>query len=49
MVEIYPTRSVRLSMCAYIRPEKDKLFRRVQFAQYLQGSKIFLLGESLTV
>ena len=38
--DIHPTRGVRFSMYAYIRPESDKVFSRAQFAQYLQQSKI---------
>lgn len=44
--EIHPTRGIRFSMYAYIRPEKDKLFSRDEFAQYLQESKSsFTWGE----
>lgn len=43
---IHPTRGVRLSMYAYVRPEADKVFSREQYAQYLQQSKIrFTWGE----
>lgn len=38
--DIHPTRGVRFSMYAYVRPESDKVFSRAQFAQYLQQSKI---------
>ena len=38
--DIHPTRGVRFSMYAYVRPETDKVFSREQFAQYLQQSKI---------
>jgi len=44
--DIHPTRGVRLSMYAYVRPETDKVFSREQYAQYLQQSKIrFTWGE----
>ncbi|WP_201590620.1 hypothetical protein [Psychrobacter sp. Pi2-51] len=44
--DIHPTRGVRFSMYAYIRPETDKVFSRGQYAQYLQQSKIrFTWGE----
>ncbi len=44
--DIHPTRGVRFSMYAYVRPETDKVFIREQFAQYLQQSKIrFTWGE----
>ena len=44
--DIHPTRGVRFSMYAYVRPETDKVFKREQFAQYLQQSKIrFTWGE----
>ena len=44
--DIHPTRGVRFSMYAYVRPETDKVFNREQFAQYLQQSKIrFTWGE----
>lgn len=44
--DIHPTRGVRFSMYAYVRPETDKTFSREQFAQYLQQSKIrFTWGE----
>ncbi|MCG3808073.1 hypothetical protein I3252_01095 [Psychrobacter sp. Ps4] len=44
--DIHPTRGVRFSMYAYVRPETDKVFSRAQFAQYLQQSKIrFTWGE----
>lgn len=43
---IHPTRGVRFSMYAYVRPEVDKVFSREQYAQYLQQSKIrFTWGE----
>ena len=38
--DIHPTRGVRFSMYAYVRPEADKVFSREQYAQYLQQSKI---------
>ncbi|WP_372815950.1 hypothetical protein, partial [Psychrobacter sp.] len=44
--DIHPTRGVRFSMYAYVRPESDKVFSRGQFAQYLQQSNIqFTWGE----
>jgi len=44
--DIHPTRGVRFSMYAYVRPETDKVFSREQYAQYLQQSKIrFTWGE----
>lgn len=44
--DIHPTRGVRLSMYAYVRPETDKVFSREQYAQYLHQSKIrFTWGE----
>ncbi len=44
--DIHPTRGVRFSMYAYVRPESDKVFSAAQFAQYLQESKIrFTWGE----
>jgi hypothetical protein len=44
--DIHPTRGVRFSMYAYVRPETDKLFSREQYAQYLQQSKTrFTWGE----
>ena len=44
--DIHPTRGVRFSMYAYVRPETDKIFSREQYAQYLQQSKIrFTWGE----
>lgn len=44
--DIHPTRGVRFSMYAYVRPDKDKVFSREQYAQYLQQSKIrFTWGE----
>jgi len=44
--DIHPTRGVRFSMYAYVRPEVDKVFSREQYAQYLQQSKIrFTWGE----
>ena len=44
--DIHPTRGVRFSMYAHVRPETDKVFNREQFAQYLQQSKIrFTWGE----
>ena len=38
--DIHPTRGVRFSMYAYVRPESDKVFSRAQYAQYLQQSDI---------
>ncbi len=38
--DIHPTRGVRFSMYAYVRPETDKVFSREQYAQYLNDSKI---------
>lgn len=38
--DIHPTRGVRFSMYAYVRPETDKTFSREQFDQYLQQTKI---------
>ena len=44
--DIHPTRGIRFSMYAYVRPETDKVFSREQFAKYLQQSKIrFTWGE----
>ncbi|MBI0426467.1 hypothetical protein [Psychrobacter sp. NG27] len=44
--DIHPTRGVRFSMYAYVRPETDKVFSRGQYAQYLQQSNIrFTWGE----
>ena len=44
--EIHPTRGVRFSMYAYVRPETNKVFSRAQYAQYLQQSNIrFTWGE----
>ena len=44
--DIHPTRGVRFSMYAYVRPDSDKVFSREQYAQYLQQSKIrFTWGE----
>ena len=44
--DIHPTRGVRFSMYAYVRPGSDKVFNRAQYAQYLQQSKIrFTWGE----
>jgi len=44
--DIHPTRGVRFSMYAYVRPETDKVFSREQYAQYLQQSKTrFTWGE----
>ncbi len=44
--DIHPTRGVRFSMYAYVRPEADKVFSREQYAQYLQQPKIrFTWGE----
>ena len=38
--EIHPTRGVRFSMYAYVKPESDKVFNRAQFAQYIEQSNI---------
>ena len=44
--DIHPTRGVRFSMYAYIRPESDKVFSRAQYLQYLHESNIrFTWGE----
>ena len=44
--DIHPTRGVRFSMYAYVHLDKDKVFSREQFAQYLNQSKIrFTWGE----
>ncbi len=44
--DIHPTRGVRFSMYAYVRPESDKVFSREQYAQYLNESNIrFTWGE----
>lgn len=44
--DIHPTRGVRFSMYAYVRPGIDKVFSREQYSQYLQQSKIrFTWGE----
>ena len=44
--DIHPTRGVRFSMYAYVRPESDKVFNRAHYAQYLQQSDIrFTWGE----
>ena len=44
--DIHPTRGVRFSMYAYVRPETDKVFSRGQYAQYLHQSNIrFTWGE----
>ena len=44
--DIHPTRGVRFSMYAYVHTDKDKVFSRAQFAQYLRESKIrFTWGE----
>lgn len=40
ITDIHPTRGVRFSMYAYVRPESDKVFSRAQFSQYLVESKI---------
>ena len=43
---IHPTKGVRFSMYAYVHMDKDKVFSRAQFAQYLKESKIrFTWGE----
>ena len=38
--DIHPTRGVRFSMYAYVRPESDKVFSRMQYKQYLSQSNI---------
>ncbi len=38
--EIHPTRGVRFSMYAYVKPNSDKVFSRAQFAQYIEQSNI---------
>lgn len=38
--DIHPLRGVRFSMYAHILPESDKVFRREQFTQYLDQSRI---------
>ena len=38
--DIHPTRGVRFSMYAYVHLNKDKVFTREQFAQYLNQSKV---------
>lgn len=38
--DIHPTRGVRFSMYAYVHLDKDKVFSRAQFTQYLKESKI---------
>ncbi len=38
--DIHPTRGVRFSMYAYVRPESDKVFSRMQYKQYLNQSNI---------
>ena len=44
--DIHPTRGVRFSMYAYVHLDKDKVFSREQYAQYLNQSKIrFTWGE----
>ena len=44
--DIHPTRGLRFSMYAYVRPESDKVFSRDQFAQYLQEPEVrFTWGE----
>lgn len=44
--DIHPTRGVRFSMYAYVRPESDKVFSRAQYTQYLEQSNIrFTWGE----
>lgn len=44
--DIHPTRGVRFSMYAYVRPDVDKVFSREQYAHYLQQSKTrFTWGE----
>ncbi|WP_350558160.1 hypothetical protein [Psychrobacter sp. CAL346-MNA-CIBAN-0220] len=44
--DIHPTRGVRFSMYAYVHLDKDKVFSRAQFSQYLEESKVrFTWGE----
>lgn len=44
--DIHPTRGVRFSMYAYVRPKADKVFTRTQYTQYLEQAKIrFTWGE----
>lgn len=44
--DIHPTKGVRFSMYAYVHLDKDKVFSRAQFAQYLRESRIrFIWGE----
>lgn len=43
--DIHPTRGVRFSMYAYVRLDTDKVFRREQYAQYLQSKIRFTWGE----
>ena len=44
--DIHPTKGVRFSMYAYVHLDKDKVFSRAQFAQYLRESRIrFTWGE----
>lgn len=38
--DIHPTRGVRFSMYAYVHLDKDKIFSREQFSQYLNESKV---------
>ncbi|MFP3398492.1 hypothetical protein SB749_19410, partial [Brevibacterium sp. SIMBA_078] len=38
--DIHPTCGVRFSMYAYVRPESDKVFSRMQYKQYLSQSNI---------
>ncbi|WP_198333581.1 hypothetical protein [Psychrobacter namhaensis] len=44
--DIHPTRGVRFSMYAYVRPKTDKVFSREQYARYLEQSNVrFTWGE----
>ena len=44
--DIHPTKGVRFSMYAYVHLDKDKVFSRAQFAQYLKESRVrFTWGE----
>lgn len=38
--DIHPTRGVRFSMYAYVRPESDKVFSLEQYVQYLDEANI---------
>lgn len=45
--DIHPTRGVRFSMYAYVHLDKDKVFSRAQFAQYLRESRIRFTWDDL--